>query len=61
MTEVFSIAYGVIVGILAYTIINGFVWIVRRVTDGRISPLNYDTSEPWGVPPASGYIIPPWM
>jgi len=55
----FNIAYGVIVGIVTYTILNGFVWIVRKVTDGRISPPNYDTSEPWSVPP--GRIIPPWI
>ncbi|KAI9463885.1 permease family-domain-containing protein [Boletus coccyginus] len=55
----FNIAYGVIVGVVTYAILNGFVWIVRKVTDGRISPPNYDALEPWTVPP--GRITPPWI
>ncbi|KAH0835626.1 permease family-domain-containing protein [Lanmaoa asiatica] len=55
----FNIAYGVIVGVLTYLILNGFVWIVRKVTDGRISPPNYDASEPWVIPP--GGITPSWI
>jgi len=55
----FNIAYGVIVGIASYVILNGFVWIVRKVTDGRISPPNYDAAEPWSIPP--GGIIPQWI
>ncbi|KAN0078174.1 Permease family domain containing protein [Tylopilus felleus] len=55
----FNIAYGVIVGIVTYVILNGFVWIMRKVTDGRISPPNYDASEPWIIPP--GGIIPAWI
>ncbi|KAF8127862.1 permease family-domain-containing protein [Boletus edulis] len=55
----FNIAYGVIVGIVTYALLNGFVWIVRKVTDGRISPPNYHASEPWSIP--HGHIIPPWI
>ncbi|KAG9312542.1 permease family-domain-containing protein [Chiua virens] len=55
----YNIAYGVIAGVASYLLLNGSVWIVRKLTDGRISPPNYDASEPWVIPP--GGIIPGWI
>ncbi|KIK95712.1 hypothetical protein PAXRUDRAFT_140080 [Paxillus rubicundulus Ve08.2h10] len=55
----YNIAYGVIVGVVSYIFLNGFVWIVRKVTNERISPPNYDASEAWVVPP--GGIVPTWI
>lgn len=55
----FSIAYGVIVGVFSYIIINGFVWVVSRISKDRILPPNYDASEPWVIPP--GGIVPTWI
>ncbi|KAG1815350.1 permease family-domain-containing protein [Suillus variegatus] len=54
-----SIAYGVIVGVFSYVIINGFVWIVSKISNNAIMPPNYDASEPWVVPP--GGIVPAWL
>jgi len=55
----YNIAYGVIVGVFSYVIINGFVWIVSRISGDRILPPNYDASEPWVIPP--GGIVPTWI
>ncbi|KAH7917374.1 hypothetical protein BV22DRAFT_1042382 [Leucogyrophana mollusca] len=55
----YNIAYGVIVGVFSYVIINGFVWAVRKLSKERISPPNYDASEPWVIPP--GGIVPTWI
>ena len=54
-----SIAYGVIAGIGSYIVINSVPWIIRRVSNGRITPATYGSAEPWVVPP--GGVIPPWM
>jgi AGZA family xanthine/uracil permease-like MFS transporter len=59
LTARHSIAYGVIVGVFSYVIINGFVWIVSKVSNNAIMPPNYDASEPWVVPP--GGIVPTWV
>ncbi|KAG1755270.1 permease family-domain-containing protein [Suillus paluster] len=55
----YNIAYGVIVGVFSYVIINGFVWIVAKLSNNTIMPPNYDASEPWVVPP--GGIVPTWI
>jgi len=55
----FNIAYGVIAGICSYALINSVPWILRKVSNGRISPPKYDAAEPWVVPP--GGMTPPWI
>ncbi|KAG0699974.1 permease family-domain-containing protein [Suillus ampliporus] len=55
----YNIAYGVIVGVFSYVIINGFVWIVSKLSNNTIMPPNYDASEPWVIPP--GGIVPAWI
>jgi adenine/guanine/hypoxanthine permease len=55
----FSIAYGVIVGVLSYVILNGIPLALRKLSGDRIVPPNFDASEPWVVPP--GGIVPIWM
>ncbi|KAG2134678.1 permease family-domain-containing protein [Suillus cothurnatus] len=55
----YNIAYGVIVGVFSYVIINGFVWVVSRASNNAIVPPNYDASEPWVIPP--GGIVPSWI
>ncbi|KAG1785270.1 permease family-domain-containing protein [Suillus plorans] len=55
----YNIAYGVIVGVFSYVIINGFVWIVSKISNNAIMPPNYDASEPWVIPP--GGIVPAWV
>jgi AGZA family xanthine/uracil permease-like MFS transporter len=55
----FSIAYGVIAGVMSYIILNGFPVILKKVSGGRIIPPNYDAAEEWVVPP--GGLVPYWM
>ncbi|KAG2340458.1 hypothetical protein BDR05DRAFT_966718 [Suillus weaverae] len=55
----YNIAYGVIIGVFSYVIINGFVWIVSKISNNAIMPPNYDASEPWVIPP--GGIVPSWI
>ena len=55
----FSIAYGVIAGIISYILINGIAWALRKISGERLAPPNYDAAEPWVIPPGS--IIPAWM
>ena len=54
-----SIAYGVIAGVCSYVLINSVPWVLRKVSNGKISPPKYDVAEPWVVPP--GGMTPPWM
>jgi len=55
----YNIAYGVIAGIVSYTMLNSVPWVLRKVSNGKISPSTYDSAEPWVVPP--GGITPPWI
>lgn len=55
----YSIAYGVIAGIISYIILNGIPLIIKKLSNGRIVPSEYKYSEKWVVPPGS--IVPPFM
>ncbi|TFY76336.1 hypothetical protein EWM64_g7677 [Hericium alpestre] len=55
----YNIAYGVIAGIFSYIILNVIPWALRRISNNRISPPNFDQAEPWVIPP--GGIVPNWM
>jgi len=55
----YNIAYGVIAGATSYILLNSVAWVLRKVSNGRISPPAYDAAEPWVVPP--GGIAPPWI
>jgi AGZA family xanthine/uracil permease-like MFS transporter len=60
MPFTYSIAYGLIAGILSYTLINTLVYIVEKASGGRIVPPNKEEKDPWTwrIP---GGIVPPWM
>ncbi|KAJ5724401.1 hypothetical protein N7493_006129 [Penicillium malachiteum] len=60
MPFTYSIAYGLIAGILSYITLNGTAWILEKASGGRIVPPNRDESDPWSwnVP---GGMFPPWM
>ncbi|KFY19882.1 hypothetical protein V491_04139 [Pseudogymnoascus sp. VKM F-3775] len=60
MPFTYSIAYGLIVGILSYIILNGSAWILSWVTNGRIVPYDYDQSDYWSPRPVGG-ILPGWL
>ncbi|KAF2874554.1 xanthine/uracil permease family protein-like protein [Massariosphaeria phaeospora] len=57
MPFTYSIAYGLIAGIVSYLLINNVVWLVETVSGGRIVPPNRQEKEEW----VAGSIIPPWM
>lgn len=60
MPFTYSIAYGLIAGISSYIIINTTVFLVEKVSGGRIVPPNKEEKEPWTwrIP---GGILPPWL
>ncbi|PSN60921.1 xanthine/uracil permease family protein-like protein [Corynespora cassiicola Philippines] len=60
MPFTYSIAYGLIAGIMSYILINTTVYIVEKASGGRIVPANKDEKEPWTwrIP---GGLIPPWV
>ena len=60
MPFTYSISYGLIAGILSYTIINVMVWLIEKVSGGRIRPDNKDESDPWTYKLPGG-VIPPWL
>ncbi|KAH7113334.1 purine transporter [Dendryphion nanum] len=43
----YSIAYGLIAGIMCYTIINSITWMVATITRGRVIPPDYENKEYW--------------
>ncbi|KAG1889933.1 hypothetical protein F4604DRAFT_1673452 [Suillus subluteus] len=51
LTAKHIIVYCVIVGMFSYVIINSFVWIISKTSNNAVMPPNYDTSEPWIIPP----------
>ncbi|KAI8138942.1 permease family-domain-containing protein [Fennellomyces sp. T-0311] len=46
MPFTYSIAYGVVGGLVAYIVINTFVWVVEKISFGRIKP-DYSAREPY--------------
>jgi AGZA family xanthine/uracil permease-like MFS transporter len=60
MPFTYSIAYGLIAGILSYTLINTLFYNVEKASGGRIVPPNKEEKDPWTwrIP---GGIVPPWM
>ncbi|KAI1349906.1 purine transporter [Xylaria sp. FL0043] len=60
MPFTYSIAYGLIAGIILYIIINTLVWAIERASGGRIVPSNKSEKDPWTwrIP---GGALPPWM
>ncbi|KLO07409.1 hypothetical protein SCHPADRAFT_836778 [Schizopora paradoxa] len=55
----YNIAYGVIAGVGSYILLNLFPFILRKLTNDRITPPLYDNGEKWKIPP--GGFIPLWM
>jgi AGZA family xanthine/uracil permease-like MFS transporter len=43
----YSIAYGLIAGIMSYTIINTATWVIAKISSNRILPPDYDNKEYW--------------
>ena len=43
----YSIAYGLVAGIMCYTILNTVTWALGAVSGGRLLPPEYDNKEYW--------------
>lgn len=56
----YSIAYGLIAGIVTYTILNSFVRVVEAVSGGRIVPPAKELKEPWTWRVVGG-VLPGWL
>lgn len=56
----YSIADGLIAGVCVYIVLNTTVWIIEKVSGGRIVPYNKDMKEPWTYKIPGG-VLPPWM
>ncbi|OAQ60495.1 nucleoside transporter [Pochonia chlamydosporia 170] len=60
MPFTYSIANGLIGSIFSYIIINGTVWLLKKVTGGRLKPSNMDEQENWTWRIPGGF-LPPWL
>lgn len=61
MPFTYSIAYGLIAGILSYITLNVIVWIIEKGTGGRIKPPNKDEDHEDWTYKLPGGVIPPWL
>lgn len=60
MPFTYSIAYGLIAGIMSYLLLNTIPWLVKLATKGRVTPDEYETKEYWTYK-IEGGILPPWL
>lgn len=60
MPFTYSIADGLIAGVCTYIAINTTVWVIEKISRGRIVPPNKDQKEPWTYKIPGG-VLPPWL
>ncbi|KAI8979129.1 permease family-domain-containing protein [Mycotypha africana] len=60
MPFTYSIAYGVIAGIMSYVVINGFIFLMDKLSGGRIRP-DYSDREDWWTSALSRPFLPKWI
>ncbi|KAM5349761.1 hypothetical protein ACJ41O_006266 [Fusarium nematophilum] len=60
MPFTFSIAYGVIAGVFSYMAINGTVWVIAKVSRGKVRPPSIEDKEFW-THKVPGGLLPPWL
>jgi len=60
MPFTYSIAYGLIAGIITYIFINTVTWLIELATGGRIVPADKQYKEPWTYK-IKGGLLPPWV
>ncbi|KIW17006.1 hypothetical protein PV08_04197 [Exophiala spinifera] len=60
MPFTYSIAYGLIAGIISYMVINTLVWIIEKASGGRIKPADKEYKDPWTYK-IEGGVLPPWV
>ncbi|KMU85132.1 purine transporter [Coccidioides immitis H538.4] len=60
MPFTYSIAYGLIAGILTYALLNTITWVLEKSSGGRLVPENKTFKEPWTYKIPGG-ILPGWL
>ena len=60
MPFTYSIAYGLIVGIVSYTILNSLAWIIGKASGGRIIPYDHEQKDYWTYKVRGG-LLPKWV
>jgi len=60
MPFTYSIAYGLIAGIVTYILLNGTAWIIEKLSGGRIRPYAKEIKDPWTWRIPGGF-FPPWV
>lgn len=60
MPFTYSIAYGLITGIIAYTILNTGAWLIIKASGGRIVPHDYEQKDYWTYKVRGG-LLPGWV
>ncbi|KAH7036748.1 xanthine/uracil permease family protein-like protein [Macrophomina phaseolina] len=60
MPFTYSIADGLIAGILSYILINTLVWLIEKASGGRVVPAEKNIKDPWTYK-IEGGILPPWL
>ncbi|KAG0372907.1 hypothetical protein BGX24_012436 [Mortierella sp. AD032] len=64
MPLTYNIAYGLLGGLLAAVVINGTVWIVEKLSGGRLVPPNKNEKDPvmpFRMGPQGEGVLPPWL
>ncbi|OTB05234.1 hypothetical protein M426DRAFT_57254 [Hypoxylon sp. CI-4A] len=56
----YSVAYGLIAGMMVYVVLNTMIWIVVKLTNGRVTPSNWHEKEvyDWGL---GARDVPGWI
>jgi AGZA family xanthine/uracil permease-like MFS transporter len=60
MPFTYSIAYGLIAGIISYMIINTTIWLIEIASGGRIVAPDKEYREPWTWK-VKGGLVPLWI
>lgn len=60
MPFTYSIADGLIAGIMSYILINTIVWVIEKASGGRIKPAEKSTKDPWTYKIPGGF-FPPYL
>lgn len=60
MPFTYSIAYGLIAGIITYSLLNSGAWILAKVSSGRIIPADYEQKDYWTYKVRGG-LLPGWL
>ncbi|CAG8951709.1 hypothetical protein HYFRA_00005509, partial [Hymenoscyphus fraxineus] len=60
MPFTYSIAYGLITGIVTYIILNTGAWAIAKISSGRIVPYDYEQKDFWTWKVRGGF-VPGWL